>query len=243
MSTRHQGFEISARFSRRSFALACATLFLLTSTTQAGTVLQFSQVNAGDIVTASESGGVTTLSTAGNADGGGTAIPVAVSNFDGAPFPPGIPVFETFVGVTSTGAATSSGGTISQLFSGQIVFSEGTPPGIVAPILLTATFTDAVFTSGGPNAATLAVSAPNLTLTSDLATFPSITGMALGFTNVSPPLGITDGSIASFTAQNAGTFSATAIPEPSALCLGSLAVGFGALGAYGRKRMKKEPAN
>jgi hypothetical protein len=242
MSIRDHGFETSARFLRRSFALACATLFLVTSSIKAGTVLQFSQVNAGDNVTASESGGATTLSTAGNADGGGTSIPVAVSNFDGAPFPPGIPVFETFVGVTSTGAATSSSGTISQLFSGQIVFSEGLPPGINPPILLVATFANAVF-SASANAAALMVSAPNLTLTSELATFPPITGMAIGFSGITPALGITDGSLANFTmAQNAGTFSA-AVPEPSALCLGSLAVVIGSVTAYGRKRMKIEPAN
>jgi hypothetical protein len=237
MSIGDHGFETSARFLRRFFALACATLFLVTSSTKAGTVLQFSQVNAGDNVTASESGGVTTLSTAGNADGGGTSIPVAVSNFDGAPFPPGILVFETFVGVTSTGAATSSGGTISQLFSGQIVFSEGLPPGINPPILLVATFANAVF-SGSANAASLNISAPNLTLSSDLATFPPITGMAIGFSGIGA-LGITDGSVANFTmAQNAGTFSAAAVPEPSALFLGSLAVVIGTITAYGRKRMK-----
>ena len=186
MNTQFRRNEVSGRFLRRSFALACAAVFLSASSTKAGTVLQFAQLNADDVVTAKDIAGITTLSTAGNADGFGTAIPVAVSNFNGAPFLP-IPVYETYVGVTSVGPASISGGTISQLFSGTIVFSEGTPPGIVAPILLTATFTNAVF-SGSTNAASLTISAPNLTLTSDFATFPAITGMAIGFSGIAPPL-------------------------------------------------------
>ena len=57
----------SRRCAMRSCA-AGATFLLLTSSTQAGTVLQFAQVNAADTVTATDTAGVTTLSTAGNAD-------------------------------------------------------------------------------------------------------------------------------------------------------------------------------
>jgi hypothetical protein len=241
MSTRYHGLETWARFSRRSLALACATLFLVTSSTRAGTVLQFAQANANDIVTASESGSVTTLSTASplNADGGGFSIPVVVTNFLGIPVPPGTILFETFVGVHSTDLATSSGGTISQLFAGTIEFTGGING--TGGNFLTATFTNAVF-SGSANTTGLNVSAPNLTLTSDFATLPPITGMSISFSGIAPPLSITGGSVAGFTAQNAGTFSAT-VPEPSALCLGSLAVVIGTLTAFGRKRMKNETAN
>ena len=244
MSIQHRGNDVSGRVLRRSFALACAALFLSASSTTAGTVLQFAQLNANDVVTATDTAGVTTLSTAGNVDGFGTAIPVVVSTFNGAPFLP-IPVYETYVGVTSVGPATISlGGTISQLFSGTIVFSEGTPPGVVSPILLTATFTNAVF-SGSTTAASLIISAPNLTLTSDFATFPANTGMAIDFTGLAPPLSIaSDGSVASFEAQNAGSFSAgPAVPEPSSLCLASIAAVIGTLAAYGRTRMQRESAS
>jgi hypothetical protein len=225
----------SARFLGRSFALPCAALLLLTSSTEAGTVLQFAQVNASDDVTATQSGGVTTLSTANNVDGALVSIPVVVSNFNGAPFPPA-PVFETFVGVTSTGTATSAGGTISQLFSGVIMFTSGT--GGTGTDFLTATFTNAVF-SGSANAASLNVSAPNLTFASDLATFGAVTGMSLSFSGITPALGITGNSVASFTAQNSGTFSATNVPEPGTLCLASVALVCGTL-AFGRKKMQNQ---
>jgi hypothetical protein len=44
-----------------------------------------------------------------------------------------------------------------------------------------------------------------------------------------------DGSVGSFGAQNAGTISATLIPEPGTLCLGSIAVVLGTL-FYRKKR-------
>jgi hypothetical protein len=240
MNTRHHGLAVLARFMRRSFALACVTSLLMTSSTKAATVLQFSQVLSTDSVTATASGGVTTLSTAGNADGGGLSIPLVVGNFNGAPFPPGIPVFETFVGVTSTGTATSSGGTISQTFSGTIEYTSA--PGGLGGNFLTARFTNAIFQGNG-NSASLTATAPNITFTSSMAAFGPDTGMALGFTGITPTVGITGGSISSFTAQNAGTFSATIVPEPSALCLASFAAVIGTLAAYGKKRMKNEPAN
>jgi hypothetical protein len=240
MNKRHHGLAVLARFMRRSFALACVTSLLMTSSTKATTVLQFSQVLATDSVTATESGGVTTLSTAGNTDGAGLSIPLVVGNFNGSPFSPLIPVFETFVGVTSTGAATTSGGTISQTFSGTIEYTSA--PGGLGGNFLTAKFTNAIF-SGNGNSASLTATAPNVTFTSSMAAFGSDTGMSLAFTGVTPALGITGGSISSFTAQNAGTFSATIVPEPSALCLASFAAVIGTLAAYGKKRMKNEPAN
>jgi hypothetical protein len=240
MSTRHYGLAVIARFLRRPFAFACATLLLLTSSAQAVTVLQFSDVNAVDSITATNSGGGTTLLTTGNADGNFVSIPVVVSNFNGVPQPPGSILFETFVGVHSTSGASLSGGTITQDFSGTIEFSS--LPGGAGVNFLTATFTNAVF-SGSGNSASLDATAPNLTFTSTLATFGPNTGMAIGFSDVSPPLGISGGSVASFAAQNAGTFSATAaVPEPSAICLASFAVVIGTI-AFGKKRMKNEPTN
>jgi len=240
MNRRHHGLAVLARFMRRSFALACVTSLLMTSSTKATTVLQFAQVLATDSVIATASGGVTTLSTTGNADGGGLSIPVVVSNFNGVPEPPGFILFETFVGVHSTNTATSSGGTITQTFSGTIEYT-GLPGGLGSNFL-TATFTNAVF-SGSGNAATLSATAPNVTFTSNQAAFGPDTGMALGFSGVTPPLSISGGSVASFTAQNSGTFSATIVPEPSGLCLASFAAVIGTLAAYGKKRMKNESAN
>ena len=240
MSIRHHGLAVLARFMQRSFALACVTLLVMTSSTKASTVLQFSQVLASDSVTATESNGVTTLSTAGNTDGAGLSIPLVVGNFNGIPFSPLIPVFETFVGVTSTGVATTSNGTVTQTFSGTIEYTSA--PGGLGGNFLTAKFTNAIFQGSG-NSASLTATAPNVTFTSSMAAFGPDTGMALGFTGITPTVGTTGNSVASFTAQNAGTFSATIVPEPSALCLASFAAVIGTLAAYGKKRMKNEPAN
>jgi hypothetical protein len=234
MSTRHHGLAVLSPFLRRSLALACVTLLLMTSSTKASTVLQFAQVLATDSITATDTNGVTTLSTPA------LSLPVVVSNFNGTPEPPGFIVFETFVGVHSTDTATSSGGTITQTFSGTIEYT-GLPGGL-GPNYLTATFTNAVF-SGSGNAASLSATAPNVTFTTNQAAFGPDTGIALAFSGVTPPLSISGGSVASFTAQNSGTFSATIVPEPSALCLASFAAVIGTLAAYGKKRMKNEPAN
>jgi hypothetical protein len=241
MRTRIDRLARSVPFFRRFVALPSTTLLLLTCSVQAGTVLQFAQVNAGNFVTATESGGVTTLSTANNPlpDGGPLSIIVSVTNFNGAPFPP-IPVFETFVNVVSTDAATSSGGTITQHFAGEIDFTVGPgPAGGSNLAYLMATFTDAVF-SGSTNSASLNISVPHLIFGSNMAPFGPDTGMSIAFTGIGPQLGMTDGSVASFTAQNAGTFSSTqGVPEPGTLCLASSAIVVGTL-AYGRKRMKNE---
>jgi len=236
MNRRHHGLAVLARFMRRSFALACVTSLLMTSSTKATTVLQFAQVLATDSVTATESGGVTTLTTSSLTDG---SIAVVVSNFNGVPEPPGFALFETFVGVTSTGTATSAGGTISQNFSGTIEFTSG--PGGTGLNFLTAKFTNAVF-SGNGNSASLNATAPNVTFTSSQASFGPDTGMSVAFSGITPPLSTTGGSVSSFTAQNSGTFSAV-VPEPSALCLASFAAVIGTLAAYGKKRMKNEPAH
>ena len=141
--------------------------------------------------------------------------------------------------MTSTGPATSSGGTITQDFSGTIEFSTGPLPG--APFYLVATFTDAPF-SGSKNAASLNISSPELTLSSDLATlpFPAETGMSISFSGITPPLSIAgDGSVAGFTGQNAGTFSSTLIPEPSSVCLASFAVVIGAIRGLRQEKDKE----
>jgi hypothetical protein len=55
-------------------------------------------------------------------------------------------------------------------------------------------------------------------------------GMSLSFADVTPPVGITDNTLAGFTASVAGTFSASGgvVPEPATLSLlvaGMLGIG------------------
>jgi hypothetical protein len=201
---------------------------------QAGsiTVLQFGQANPNDVVTATEAAGMTSLSTAGNADGSNVSIPVLITNFLGTPVV-SIPAFETFVNVHSVGADTVAGGQVFQSFVGTVVFSS--LPGGLGSDFLTATFVNpglAGVTSGtlGGSQAQLSATGPpeQLLLKSDfeLAGFVNPTSMTLGFSNVSPALAdmSADQSIHSFTAQNAGTFAASVVPEPSSLVLGGLGV-------------------
>jgi hypothetical protein len=245
MSTSDQRLAFSARFLGRPFAFVCAALLLLSSSAKADTVLQFGQTNPFDIVTATNNGaGTTTLSSAGNVDGANVSIPVEITNFLGVSVL--IPAFETYVGVTSIGAASSSHGSDFQNFTGTIEFTSA--PGGAGLNYLTATFapvggSSAVGLSGadgGTGASLLATRPPdNLTLTSDFALLGPPSSLSIGFSNVSPALHIAGGSIGSFTAQNAGTISASAVPEPGTLCLASCAIVIGAL-AYGKKRMKDE---
>jgi len=242
MSTPDQQLAFSARFLRRSFALACAALLLLGSSANAGsiTVLQFGQTNPADVVTATEIGVTTTLSSAGNVDGGGVSIPVIITNFLGVPGVL-IPAFETYVGVTSTGPASTFSGQIFQPFSGTIEITSGI--GGAGSNYMTMTFgpngSSSPMLSGiaGGNSASLGASQPpnTLVLTSDFAGLAPPSSMTIGFSNVSPPLSISGTSTASFTAQNVGTVSATIIPEPGTFCLASFAVVFGLL-VYRKKR-------
>jgi len=244
MSNSDQLSALLARLLRRSLALACTASLLLGSYASASTtILGFSQQNPLDVITATESGGVTTLSTAGNADGAGVSIPVSISNYLGVPqvpFP--ILAFETFVDVHSTGTATSASGTISQNFVGTIEFTEN--PGVAGPgnpAFLIATFSgpNGTFSGGsGGGSASLSASQPPDSVT---FTVPGLSlssaAISLSFSGITVPpgLSISGSSVASFTSQGAGTFSASVVPEPGSLCLASTAVVIGAL-TFWRKR-------
>jgi hypothetical protein len=246
MSTPDHQLAVSARFLRRSFAFACVALLLLGSSTNAGTVLQFGQVSSTDIVTATDVAGVTTLSTTGNADGNNVSILVNITNFLGVPGV-NIPAYETFVNVTSSAPAFSVGGSDYQAYTGTIEFTSA--PGGLGANFLTATLFNvganpASILSGtdGGDALTLSGSQPpaGLTLTSDFAMLGPPTSVGIGFSFINPSVSIAgDGSISSFTGQNAGTFSASIVPEPGTLCLASFAVVLGTL-AYGKKRLKAQ---
>ncbi len=235
------------RLLRCSFAFACVAWFLPGSITKADTVLQFAQAVPTDTIKATVSGGTTTLSTAGNLDTDptGSSMLVIVTNFLGAPTL--FPAYETFVGVHSVGTATLqslAGMTyVVQEFAGTIAFTSG--PGDTGVNYLTATFTDAGFSGLNHGAqANLADANPpgSLMLTSDFASFSTPLGMGLSFSGIPTPPGLhitgtgSTATVASMTAQNAGTFSAV-VPEPSSFAV----AGLGALGmiGYGLKRRRK----
>jgi hypothetical protein len=66
--------------------------------------------------------------------------------------------------------------------------------------------------------------------------------MTIGFSNVTPPVSITDSSIASFTAQSAGTFSATIVPEPTTFGMGCMSVVLVSLAVSYDRRLRRKVA-
>jgi hypothetical protein len=234
MSSSATQFAISMRGLRRFFMISCAALVMMVgSTANAGTILQFTQAYSPDVVTATDSAGSTTLTTTGNADGNNVSVPVIITN-SYLGLPP-FAAYETFVGVTSTAPA----GSVSigaqydfQGFAGKIVFSSG--PGGAGTNYLTATFTTGALSGyDGSHAASLSA-APTFTTSTGFA-FEGPTSLSLSFSNVLPIVAISGGSIASFTAQNTGTFSANVVPEPGTLCLSGIAIVIGGL-TYAKRR-------
>jgi hypothetical protein len=255
MSNPLRQFATSARFSRHFHAVAWAASLslLLVSSAKADTILAFGQLNPADVITATESGGVTTLSTANNVDGGNVSVPVLASTYlgvDQSPFG-GLLMFETFIGVHSTGTAMTAGGILAfQNFVGTVEFTAlpfGSP---MNATYLSATFSGpaGTFLGGlGGSSASLGASTPAETVTFSVPLDPAIPGsgmtyenaaLALGFSGITPSVGLAGSSIAGFQAQGSGTFSANVVPEPTALCLSSIAAIIGTVGFLRRKAAK-----
>jgi hypothetical protein len=212
------------------------------ATANAGTVLQFDQTNPADTVTGTESGGVTTLSTTGNMDGGFVSIAVTITNFLGTPGLD-IPAFETFVNVHSTAAAVP-GLVEQQAFTGTIEITGGI--GGTGPNFLTATFTDSLLPAvmvgfAGGNQLSLNNNNPpqSMVFTSDFAPLGTPLSMTIGFSNVNPLVHLSNGSIGSFTGQNSGTFGANTIPEPASFGMGLAGIIFVTL--FARSRRQRAP--
>jgi hypothetical protein len=194
------------------------------------------------MVTATQVAGVTTLSTGGNSDGGNLSIPVTITNFMGTPGLD-LPAFETFVKVISVGPVSSVGGLNVQPFTGTIEITGGI--GGTGPNFLTVAFSNPGSPSfmawvPGGNQVSLNVNNPpqSVVFTSDFAPLglgPPLS-VTLGFSNVDPP----GNSLASFTGQNAGTFGANVIPEPSSFSLATAGLVFAWLALHRTRRRRAE---
>jgi len=232
------------RSSLIRFAFAGLAALALATSASAATILQFKQTSSlpPDQVTATNTGtpGTTVLTTNSALVPGGIPVDLTIG-------PATISANEFFVapGLTSgVGGATLSGTTVSQDgYSGTIQFiGTGVNAGVN---ILTATFTGGTL-SGALNGASagLNASAPtnNVVFTSAFAPVIALMGgnnvpgaFNISFSNI-PALTISNNSIASFTAQNSGTFSTAVIPEPTSIVMAGMSVVAG-LGFHGLRRL------
>ena len=171
----------------------------------------------------------------------GANVPISIDSLNGAPV--NISAYLN-LSTTSTDAATLSGPSILQHYSGVFFITAGSGgnglTGGTGTNYLSATFSDAVFGSG--SALTLSSSEPSETVSftsgpGGVTDLDSPRAFAIGLTNVTPSLSIDNGSINSFTASQSGTVSAEVgvlVPEPASFAL--LGIGTASLGMLGRRR-------
>jgi hypothetical protein len=187
------------------------------------------QESDADQVTATTAGGVTTITTDTLVDI--TAIDAALP----------VPITATLdLTATSVGPAITIGGNVVQAFTGSFSITGG------GNNYLSGTFDDSVF--GGGTSLVLTASSDaageSVTFTSSVIPASEIafnTGISFSFTDVAPPAS-TVGSggsrtLAPFTADVSGDFSATAVPEPATWAM--LGLGFAGMGLVGLTRRRK----
>jgi hypothetical protein len=181
------------------------------------------QTSATNTVVATDNGTVTTI--------GITDANVDVSQlFGNPPFPSA----DFNLTAASFDAVTAIGGALLQHYNGTFCISTGA--GCTGTDLLSGSFSDAAFGAGGGPGLVVNVNNPpdTLSLSSGVILASDLiapNSFSLGFSNVTPALGIDGTTIAGFGASVAGTVSASATPpvtEPGSLAiLGSALLGMG----------------
>jgi hypothetical protein len=225
------------------FAAVCAASLALSSSASATTVLQFAQRASSDFVSATVSGGTTTLNTNGVSQAGTPlSIPITITQ-EGTAGPTNALAFETFLPALTSSSASSGSPPTQSGFSGTIIISSGTDG--TGGNFLTAVISNGRLDASGPTGSFLAGGgggASNVTLTSAdpniaplLPPGPNNGAVSLSFVNINP---VQPGAgFTSFTAQNSGLFSTVSIPEPTSFIPASTAILAG-LGCFGWSRRK-----
>lgn len=196
----------------------------------------FGDVNTGPNVTATQTGEITTITS--------TNTPVPIEFVNGNPFG-GEGIFNFTA--TSTGAATAEGNFIEQQYSGSFSITSG------GVNFLSATFTapiEGIEGSLNQLELTRLFGEGSFHFTSDISGLASSLNeddqslYFLGFFDVNPVAGITDGTFRSFTANGTGNFSssgpAMATPEPSTYAM--ILMGFVGLGYAGLRKARATAA-
>jgi len=236
------------RLPRILFAAACVASLALSTSASAATILQFSQRSSSDFVSATVSApSSTTLNTNGPA-ATPTRIPITITqlgNLDNQ----NIQAFETFIPSLSSNGSISGG--IQNGFNGTILISQnpdGTGNFLTAVVTngrLSANgasggFEAASGTTNGGAATSVILTTANLNVAAALGGLGPIAGaVSLALINIDPQqngIGLTG-----FRAQNQGSFSTVAIPEPASLLSAGTALIAG-LGCFGWARRKSSPA-
>ena len=189
------------------FLSLLATTALSIPAANAAPLLDFGQVGTVDTVTGTNNGvGTTTITT--------TNTPITIDQID-VPglIPPDISAFLTLSATSSGAASIPIPGFVAQPFSGTFSITNG------ATNYLSGTFTDAIFGSGASLTLSASSDVPgeSVSFTSnviDNSLFIKDRAIAFAFTDVAPPVGISNGSLSSFNSTVGGNMSSN-IPEAS----------------------------
>jgi len=244
----HQGRIGTMRSPLILFAAACVASLALATPASAATILQFSQQTSSDFVSATVSGGTTTLNTNGPLSSP-TSIPITITQLGVLPNQ-SVSAFETFLPALSSTGAIAGGG--QNGFNGTIIIS--TLAGGAGGNFLTAVITNGRLTANGaaggfvaasdttnggnPTTVTLTSANPNV-IAAIGGPGPVAGAVSLTLINITPTQ--SGAGFVSFSGQNTGNFSTNVIPEPASFLSAGTAILAG-LGCFGWARRKSSRA-